>query len=205
MEEGFASFFHLWASLQSKIYKHLLYFSNIFGGSKLFFFSQSLWGVNRASTGNNTLVGWRSFTISRVRYQQEIKLKCLLRSPHWSGFALSFQENSSAHTPRMPGRTSMCWALSGFWSRSTKGIFLQSNKKKPQRSSAFTKNFHWWQGELISLEITVISECGGDQERTESSEENFPFLSNMPGPPAAAEDTGEKMAKDRNETTVPNE
>lgn len=160
----FASFFYLWPSLQSKSCKHLLYFSNILEDPIFFFLSQSLWAVNRASAGNNTLVGKRRFTSSGIRQQLEIKLRCLLRSLHQNDFAQSFQENSSAHTPTMPGRALLCWALSGFLQQpglNFHGIFSFKETRKNRDTFSFCQNLHWWQGELICLEITATSQCGG--------------------------------------------
>lgn len=129
-----------------------------------FFLSQSLWAVNRTSAGNNTLVGRRRFTSSWIRQQQETKLRCLLRSLHQSDFAQSFQENSSAHTPTMPGRALLCWALSGFLQQpglNFHGVFSFKETRKTRDTFSFCQNLHWWQGELICLEITATSQCGG--------------------------------------------
>lgn len=149
-----------------------------FGGSNFFFLSQSLWAVNRASAGNNTLVGKRRFTSSWIRQQQEIKLRCLLRSLHQSDFAQSFQENSSAHTPTMPGRALLCWALSGFLQQpglNFHGVFSFKETRKTRDTFSFLPKSPLMTRWTNLPGQNCYFSMWWNEERTDSFEKNFPF------------------------------
>lgn len=145
---SFASFSSIWPSLQSEIFKHLLYFQK-FGGIPILIPFPVSTGIQASSSPKSyqflyressehaegtTPGGQEKFTKSPSQWQQEIQLGCLLGSLHQRGFAVFPGKQlcpypSTARQSLIVPRPS--WFPTAARPQLSLGIFLQRNKQNP--------------------------------------------------------------------------